>query len=314
MPNSIYSKFDSRLNNPMFNQQTGAYGFQPNTAASPTGSPTAGSATGQGGYSPGAAPNLESLTSMINNLNLQGQQAANQGRIPNDPALEAKSSQNIGQELGGQLPGDVITQLQQQAAERGIATGSPGSDNSNAAYLRALGLNSLSMQQQGQTDLSHALARNPGAPIFDPTTQLLTPAQAGALNTRNAELSLDWWKALQNPTGYGGGRGGGGAAPTTQDISQGHNWFTNLMGGTPGPVAPPPSSSGLGFSSDTLYPGTEVPGLGNLGGILGAPDPGYGLSPDPFGQGSFGGDASSPDFWDFNNADAFGGYDPFSQL
>lgn len=279
-----------------------------NTSGGTVGSST-GSATGVGGYSPGAAPNLGSLTQMINQLNLQGQQAANAGRIPGEQGLETQSSGMIGQELAGQLPQDVITQLQQQAAERGIATGSPGSDNSNAAYLRALGLTSLQEQQQGQQNLTAAEARNPAARVFDPTSQLLTPAQAGQLNNENAMLQLDWYKAL---TGQGGGRGsGGGGQPTTQDSGTTGlpSWFPTA-GGTTSPIAGP---TGGGVTQDPNYPGTSVPGLTNLTNILGTADPGYGLSPNPAGQTPFGGDASNPNYWDFTTG-AVGGYDPFAQL
>jgi hypothetical protein len=73
--------------------------------------------------------------------------------------------QNIQSETAGQLPADVISLLTQQGAERGIATGSPGSPNSNAAFLRALGLTSLDMTQRGQQNLTSILPTLPGAGI-----------------------------------------------------------------------------------------------------------------------------------------------------
>jgi hypothetical protein len=274
-----------------------------------------GSTSGVGGYSAGAPPDLGSLTQMINNLNLQGQQASNAGRIPGSAGLEAQSSQNIGSELGGNVPVDVQNLLAQQAAERGVGMGSPGSANSNSAYLRALGLTSLQQQQQGQANLSSADARNPGAPLFNPTSMLLNPAQAGQLNAENARLGLDWYKAL-NPGQNGGSGQRGGQQPAPVDSTGGGgNWFSNLMGGTPSSsaVAPPPSV-GQGFTQDPNYPGTSVPGLPNLTGILGTQDPGYGLSPDPYGQAPpF--DASQQSNWDFTGGSGgdLGGFDPFQQ-
>ena len=263
----------------------------------------------------GNAPNLESLTQLVDQLNQNSQTAANAARIPNNPALEAQSSANIGSELAGQLPQDVITQMQQQAAERGVATGSPGSDNSNGAYLRALGLNSLALQQQGQQNLSAADARNPAAPIFDPTSQLLTPYQQGQLNYQNGLLGLDWYRAL---TGQGGGAGGGGRSSTgtmpSPTPNPTTNWWSGLMAGTPSSssVTPPPSTT---FPTDsTIYPGTSVPGLPDLGSILGPQDPGYQLSPDPYGQSPYGGDASNQSYWDFTGGSDLGGYDPFATL
>src|SRR5690242_14184485 len=87
-----------------------------------------------------AGPDLTSLTNMVNQLNLTGQQAANAGRVPGSAAIESQLSQNTSQLAQGQLPQDVINQIQQQAAERGISTG-------NNNFLQSLGLNSLQAQQ-----------------------------------------------------------------------------------------------------------------------------------------------------------------------
>lgn len=80
---------------------------------------------------------------------------------------------NIYANLGGQVAPDVINLLQQQAAERGIATGMPGVGGvGNAAYLRALGLTSLQLQQLGNQQLTAAMARTP-------VQQRQTTTQAG---------------------------------------------------------------------------------------------------------------------------------------
>lgn len=72
-----------------------------------------------------------------------------------------KDVSNIYANLGGQVAPDVINLLQQQAAERGIATGMPGAGSINAGYLRALGLTSLQLQQLGNQQLTAAMARTP---------------------------------------------------------------------------------------------------------------------------------------------------------
>lgn len=89
---------------------------------------------------------------------------------------------NIGAETSGQVPQDVINQLQQQAAERGIATGTAGSPAANASYLQALGLTSLGLNKQGQSDLQSILGSLPGAslvsnPAFYPTVGQTQEAQ-----------------------------------------------------------------------------------------------------------------------------------------
>jgi len=169
----------------------------------------------------GSGANTEALTGQINALNRQGQAAALGSRIPNATGLEAESSANIGSELAGNLPADVIRNLQQAAAERGVAVGSPGSPNSSAAYLRALGLSSLDLSNMGQQNLSSALARNPAAPLFDPSQLLITPYQGATLGATQTQLGLREQELrdqliqdranLARQSALGGPRGGGAA-------------------------------------------------------------------------------------------------------
>jgi hypothetical protein len=195
-------------------------------------------------FQPGAQGNVAGLTSEMNALNVQGQTQANAARIPGSTALETQSSGNIAQELQGNVPTDVINLIGQQAAERGISGA-----NTNAAYLRALGLTSLQQQQQGQANLSAADARNPGAPLFDPTSQLLTPYQAGSLNLQGSsqqlesqrmqqQLALEQQRLQQSAYGgggggYGGSGGGGGYQPPNP---YGNDPVTQVYGAT-GPTS-----------------------------------------------------------------------------
>lgn len=98
--------------------------------------------------------------------------------IPGYSGLVGQAAGNAGEELGGSLPHDVINQILQQAAERGIATGG-GSDspNSGAAFLRAIGLNSLQMKQQGQENLLGLVNGTPRAQPFDVSRLFVTPEQ-----------------------------------------------------------------------------------------------------------------------------------------
>jgi len=149
--------------------------------------------------------------------NIAAQQAANQARIPNAPALEGQSSKMIEDQLLGRVPGDVTDLLGQSAAERGIATGMPGSGNMNAAYLRALGLTSIGQQESGQRNLSAAYARNPGAPIMNAENMVITPLQ-------QAQLDLARYQAETGRIGAtksGGGGGGGGYMPRTTETGTG---------------------------------------------------------------------------------------------
>src|SRR5437899_1500288 len=180
---------------------------------------------GASGVAPAAGMNLTGLTDYINNLQRTAQTAANQARIPGAAGLEETSSGNIGSELRGEVDPSTLRLLQQQAAERGVTTGiDPSSPNANANYLQALGLTSFQRQQQGQRDLSAAYARNPAAPLFDPSTQLLTPYQTGQLDIERGRLDLEAQRiaaenaraAQSNALRYGGEPAGGPAPGGTR--------------------------------------------------------------------------------------------------
>lgn len=74
--------------------------------------------------------------------------------------LEDLSRTNIEGLLTGQLPPDVTRMLTQGAAERGVAGGFAGSPNDTAAYLRALGLTTLDVQQKGEEGLAKRVAED----------------------------------------------------------------------------------------------------------------------------------------------------------
>lgn len=198
----------------------------------------------------GALPSIEQLTNQINQLNIASQQAANLARIPGEAGLEATSSANIANLLAGNVSPSTINLLGQQAAERGVATGSPAGASTQADYLRALGLTSEQLQAMGQTELSGAVARNPAAKLFDPTTQLLTPAQTGQLNLQQQSLALQ----AARLAAQGAGGGGAGGAVTT-----------GTTGGAPG------------FAGGGLSPGTSglyYPGAGTATGTATGTTPG----------------------------------------
>jgi|SRR5262245_12627625 len=98
--------------------------------------------------------------------------------LPGYANMVGQRSQNTQQMLEGKLPQDVINQIGQQSAERGIAGGQPGSPNANAAYLRALGLNSLQMMGSGSEELSKSITDTPVAELFNPS-QLWVPSVLG---------------------------------------------------------------------------------------------------------------------------------------
>lgn len=226
---------------------------------------------------------LTDLTTYINNLNRTAQSLANQARIPGAAGLETQSSQNIGAGLRGELGADVVRQLQRQAAERGINVG-PESPNVDASYLQAIGLTSLERQRQAQQELSAAYARNPAAPLFDPTTQLLTPYQAAGLSTQqqeiqlradieNAQLALEQERLRTAAAGGGGGglRGVGATrAPTTQEpvyVDPRTRTYTGATGDLlAGSIAPDFSTQDWWASIGYGTPATSATGTTGAGG------------------------------------------------
>ena len=228
----------------------------------------------------GQSGNLTHLTDLIDSINRSSQQQALQARIPNAPALEQQSSANIGSELRGELPQDVMNLLGQQAAERGVAIGSPGSPNANAAYLRGLGLTSLQQEQAGQQNLTSAYARNPAAPIFDPSSQLISPLNLAQIQEQglglNAQIAQDIARnnlaaqALQlryaNPSyNYGSPYTGTGGLTGSDVIPNDYSYSANTSGGSPAYSYSLPSdftgnyydfNPSYGFPSGNGYPST----------------------------------------------------------
>ncbi len=98
--------------------------------------------------------------------------------IPGVSGSIGKATGNINELLSGQVPEDVITQLQQQGAELGVGQGmGPMSPFSNASYLRSLGLTSLGMKEKGASELNALMGSVPRAPAFDPSSMLVNPQQ-----------------------------------------------------------------------------------------------------------------------------------------
>lgn len=118
--------------------------------------------------------------------------------LPGYANMVGQRSENTASMLKGELPQDVINQIAQQSAERGIGGGQAGGPNANAAYLRSLGLNSLDMMGQGSQQLTQSIADTPVPELWNPASlwvpsvlgqQEQTAAETG-LNSRNQQLEL----------------------------------------------------------------------------------------------------------------------------
>lgn len=163
----------------------------------------------QGGALGGNLANLGQIYGLTGGVNSAGAANAAGNLTANVPGLAERSH--------GQLPMDVITQLLQQAAERGISTGAPGGPSSNASYLRALGLTSLGVSTDAAHELEAGIA---GAPKLDPNRLIVTPEDQQA-----AAVAQSLYRAAPDPAaaaaasranaaaGIGAGLGTGGGGP-----------------------------------------------------------------------------------------------------
>jgi hypothetical protein len=175
------------INNQYF-AGSGAYGAIPNVP-----DPTASAA----GAIQGNLGNLGGVNALAGNIDTTNQNQLLQNynmAIPNYSALTGAASGVTGQELAGKVPQDVIDLLQQQGAERGVMTGSPLSPNSNAAFLKALGLTSLGQEQAGFGNLGQLVQQAPKAPLFDQSSMLVNPVQE-----QDANATRDIFNAAPNP-------------------------------------------------------------------------------------------------------------------
>lgn len=197
------------------------------------------------------------------------------GRVPGYKAMSEQSSANIAAALRGEVPQDVLNQMAQQAAERGISRGVPGAQASNADYLRGLGLTSLGLQKYGEEALTGATHRLDAVKQFDPTTFSVTPeAQYNAMTQANV------LGAAPNPEAvYQRGKAdlaaGSGAGTRTGGRSMD---LSGIGGGRSTPkLAAPGGGGSAGSWSGTAWNQPAVSSLDN-------PDP-YTYNPDPYGLG-----------------------------
>lgn len=223
--------------------------------------------------------------------------------------------------LAGNIDEGTLRNLEQIAAERGVATGSIGSPNSTAALMQALGRTTQQTEALGGQQISSAVGQAPMGPQFNPQGQLLTPAEQLEQENYNSQLrsapdpsaaAAADLAALGIGRGIGAGSGGfslpsapsGSTAPTSpwgnfgtfsgygSGINPGWNQGGSNMSDIPGGV----DSNGLIDNGD----GTKTdPNTGLLidantgeiisdagGGQYGAGGEGY--TPVPNDQGEYG--------------------------
>lgn len=197
----------------------------------------------------------------------------------------------IGQELAGQVPQDVVNQLAQQAAERGIAIGSPGSPNSLANYLTRFLGTSYGIQRQGMSEANT---------LGQLTEEMMRPYMVSAADQQAAEAMQSIYNAAPVPSEaakaaedairraydlYGGdmisGAGGAGGRPghvigpstyagRPQPFTGAINYPQVAMGATPGTYESPTAGhanqifnalTGTWYTPTAAVPSTSTGGL-----------------------------------------------------
>lgn len=235
------------------------------------------------------------------------------------PGLDAatgQASQNIMSELQGELPPDVISSIQDQAARFGLTSGMPGSDLARRSGAKNIGLTSLGLQQHGLQDYLGLTSGVKTNQVLDPHLQADISANNANLNAapdpaaRAAALEDAFRRGLGAPGA--GGAGGGGVG-------------FGSMGGMPNLSASRGSGGGFVDNTPNIPGNFHGTGGGDVGGGAGSPwTPGPAIYPGAEGWGGnydFGGNAGGSNWQDILDSyglggapDQYGGGDPFAWL
>jgi hypothetical protein len=292
-----------------------AYGTMPRGGTAPTAS----------GYEPayGGIPQLPKYTTDSTSMTGTDVQANLVKNLPNYMGMVGADVGNISQNLAGALPPDVIQQIQQQAAERGIQTGSPGSANTSAEYLRALGLTSLQLQQLGHSQLTEAMQRTPvqqtqaGTSTQDLSAQQAiynaapVPGAAARQAMLNAQQGMNQGRSLAGgvPVVGGGGTGGYGAA------SAGAGWDSRPVPSYPNI----PTAYGPGGGQDLINSISPImsPAAYSSGMAYGVPtgtgyNAGANTNQNLYGQPQYYGQASQLQPMSYGNIQPYSEIDPYA--
>lgn len=124
------------------------------------------------------------------------QLASNMERLfPGSANIKELASEAIQSALAGELPKDVVDLIARRAAERGISTGTAGSQFAQFGELKTLGLTSLDRINQGLASAAQWLQiAQTATPQFDFGRFMITPEfqTQVAMAERDAEFQRDW--------------------------------------------------------------------------------------------------------------------------
>lgn len=139
----------------------------------------------------GNARNFEDsaeLTTRTNTYNQSELKRMLRAAIPGYDAMVGKQGEIISSMLSGELPQDVVGQIQRNSAERAGAGGFGGSGMGRNLEARDLGLTSLQLTQQGLSAAERWLAGTKALAVpgqFDVSAMFLSPAQRVSATVAN---------------------------------------------------------------------------------------------------------------------------------
>lgn len=189
---------------PSFSIGSATAGYVPPAPATSTNNPAPH--TGQGAY--GLVPGA------VANPNPFGDLSA---LYPNLSGANSQVSQNIQNELSGQLSPSTINNIRNQAASFGVSSGMPGSQFQGNQGLASLGLTTEKLQGQGLTDYLNAITGISKTQTVDPALQTQIATQNSVWNAapdpaaaakEQQNLFDEYLKKTMSPVG-GTGAGAG---------------------------------------------------------------------------------------------------------
>jgi hypothetical protein len=172
--------------------------------------------------------------------------------IPNYDAIVGKQGELVQSFLSGELPKDVVGQIQRNSAERAGASGYGGSGMGRNLEARDLGLTSLQLTQQGLNAAERWLAGTKALAVpgqFDVSAMFLSPAQrvsatvANNTGQFNRDLMAANVAAAPDPT-----RSAIGSLFSQVGGSLFGVGLTGMFGGTTTPALAPVGTSSTGNS------------------------------------------------------------------
>jgi len=142
------------------------------------------------GESEQLAPRTRELEAQRNQFN-RAQLLESLGiQIPGYQEGQAQRTQNAMALLRGELPPDVLAQVQRQSAGRALQGGFAGSQAAGNLTARDIGRTSLALQQAGNQQFSNILGTTPLSPLanFEFTPQMIASIRADERAKKQAAL------------------------------------------------------------------------------------------------------------------------------